>query len=304
MTKWVVFEAGSRAGLSARLFYEDYYRNTNTEDILLMADDDRKVVEAINNEVYLGQVRGINTGSGGTFDEVCEIYYSEDSDPLAVFPADELTRQRMKDIDEYDIPRRWFNDVSPNYYNKSAVNARLAKSGIRVPQTFELNDVFIKPNTLSAGSRGLQSISNACVQRKIDIDREYVVDCFVNEDSEIVAMCAREVQLRSGYDKLIRLLSPDHRVCEFAEQVITASKNGMFRGVCHLQIVQAKETGAPLYYIEGSKRISGTSLVNLLVGYNPFRLLAGEPLHRKEFDNEWHSYEELYYRVIKRIYEP
>lgn len=300
MTKWIVFEAGSRAGLSARMFYEDYIRRTRSDDILLMQDTDLSVVQSINARAdkSIGMVHGVWTGFGTTLSEI-SILYSKDT---VVFPADELTRQKDVDLNVYGIRRRWFNDVLPIYYNKTAVNAELSPSGVRVPQTFDLNEVFVKPNTMSAGSRGLQSLSNVCVQQKLDIAEEFVVDCFVSENFDIEAICAREVKLRSGYDKLIRLLPETHSVYEFAKKII-ASKHGMFRGVCHLQIARTNEMLAPYYYIEGSKRISGTSLVNLLVGYNPFMLLQGSKYVRTPYDEEWHSYEDLLCEVNHFIYD-
>ena len=300
MTKWIVFEAGSRAGLSARMFYEDYIRRTRSEDILLMQDKDLSVVQSINARAdkSIGMVHGVWTGFGTTLSET-SILYSEDT---VVFPADELTRQKDVDINGYGIRRRWFNDVLPIYYNKTAVNAELSLSGVRIPKTLDLNEVFVKPNTMSAGSRGLQSLSNVCVQQKLDIAEEFVVDCFVSENFDIEAICAREVKLRSGYDKLIRLLPETHSVYKFAEKII-ASKHGMFKGVCHLQIARTNEMGAPYYYIEGSKRISGTSLVNLLVGYNPFMLLQGSKFIRTPYDEEWHSYEDLLCEVNQFIYD-
>lgn len=300
MKKWIVFEAGSRAGLSARLFYEDYIRRTHAEDILLMQDTDLEVCQSINTGATksFGIVHGVWTGTRTTLSEIGMLC----GDDAVVFPADELTRQKDVDLKEYGIRRKWFNDVLPIYYNKTVVNAELSRSGVCVPQTFDLNEVFVKPNTMSAGSRGLQSLSNVCVQQKLDISEEYVVDCFVYDNFDIGAMCAREVKLRSGYDKLIRLLPETHSVYDFAKKVI-ASNYGLFRGVCHIQIARTYETGAPYYYIEGSKRISGTSLVNLLVGYNPFMLLQGSKFVRSPYDEEWHSYEDLLCEVNQFVYD-
>lgn len=292
MRQWVVFEAGSRAGLSARLFFDDYCKRISSEDTLLLVDDDECVVNALNETKT---------------DRVCaegNLLVGLRRKDAVVFPADELTRQQSLDVDRCHISRRWFNDVVPAYYNKNLINRALAQVGICVPATFCIDNVLIKPNTMSAGSRGIRTFENVCVQQRLYISQEFVVDATVDESRTILGIIARETKLRAGYDKLIRFVESDHPVVEFARQIIECSPNQMFQGVCHLQICCTNESSSQFYYIEGSKRISGTSMVNLLADYNPFVLL-----HTKEqtecipFDTKWHTYEDLLVRVNKKVYE-
>jgi len=292
MRQWVVFEAGSRAGLSARLFFDDYCKRTSSKDTLLLVDDDDCVVNALN-ETKTDRV-GAECGFG----------IGLRRKDAVVFPADELTRQQSLDVDRYHISRRWFNDVVPTYYNKNFVNDVLAQVGIRVPTTFGIDNVLIKPNTMSAGSRGINALDNVCVQQRLDISQEFVVDATIDENRTILGIVARETKLRAGYDKLIRFVGSDHPVVEFARRIIRRSPNKMFQGICHLQICCTKENNLQFYYIEGSKRISGTSMVNLLAGYNPFVLLhTNEKTDCVPFDTEWHTYEDLLVRVSKKVYE-
>ena len=298
MKRCTVFEAGSRAGLSARMFFEDYKRKIDNDDVLYMVDIDNEVIEAL----YLDAPKDVISTS-----PFCKCVCIGGND-FVVFPADELTRQKGEDVAVHKITRSWFNDVVPSYYSKYEVNKQLSEVGVRIPATFYEQDVFIKPNRLSAGSRGLMNFDEVCVQKRLQIAHEYVVDATVAQDGTVLGIVARETKLRAGYDKLIRFVPSDHPATLFALDVIKKCPTAMFRGVCHLQICETEEKGNPFYYIEGSKRISGTSLVNIAVGYNPFVLLStGEPMAKPEehggFDGGWHMYEEMIIRVNSMIHD-
>lgn len=279
MTKWVVFEAGSRAGLSAMMFFRHYKKLVPNDDKLLMVDDD-KVFLATNNEKY-DSVKLICSKA------LCLEHLGN----YTVFPADELTRQRG----HKSGAQEWFNCVGQEMYDKRFVTAMLESRGVSVPKTLMADEVIVKPNSMSAGSRGVMNFDCCCVQQRINIAHEYVVDMFVDPDGEIVQLFPREVKLRAGYDRYIRFLYDNHRVAEFARRVVHSDALGMFRGPCHIQVVE--DESGKLYYIEGSKRISGTSLVNILKGYNPFMLLTDKVDTIKDHDEDWHSYEELLIKV-------
>ena len=279
MKNWVVFEAGSRAGLSALMFFRQYKKLTKCDDNLFMVDDD-KVFLATNNERY----DSVTTMCSRNLcvDQIG--YYT-------VFPADELTRQKGHDFGTGD----WFNKVGREMYDKRFVTAMLESRGISVPKTLMAEEVIVKPNSLSAGSKGIINLDDYCVQQRIDIAHEYVVDMFVGENGEIVKLFPREVKLRSGYDRYVRFLYGGHKVANFAYDVVNADVLGMFRGPCHIQVVE--DHSGKLYYIEGSKRISGTSLVNILRGYNPFCLLNDVETSVNDYDEDWHTFEELLIKV-------
>lgn len=275
MKQWVVFEAGSRAGLSALMFFRQYKNLYPNDDQLFMVDDD-KVFLATNNEVY-DSVKTMCSRN------LCVEHLGE----YTVFPADELTRQRGHSYGT----KEWFNNVSQEMYDKRFVTAMLESRGVSVPKTLMAESVIVKPNSLSAGGKGIMNFEDYCVQQRIDIAHEYVVDMFVDQAGEIVQLFAREVKLRAGYDRYIRFLFDGHKVARFAIEVVNADVLGMFRGPCHIQVVE--DQNGQLYYIEGSKRISGTSLVNILRGYNPFVLLSGKEPVVSSVDEDWHTFEEL-----------
>lgn len=283
MTKWVVFEAGSRAGLSALMFFRQYKNMLKNNDVLVLVDDD-ETFRYTMPEKYCESV---------------EVRSKVDIDKwlgeCVVFPADELTRQ---DGVTYGADR-WFNYVCCEYYDKTFVNMVLGSHGVSVPQTMEAECVIVKPNSMSAGSKGIMNLDNYCIQQRIDVAHEYVVDMFVDKKGNIVSAFPREVKLRAGYDKYIRMLYLDHKVVEFSKQVVSADVIGIFRGPCHIQVVE--DYNGKLYYIEGSKRISGTSLVNILRGYNPFMLLAGIEHETLPFDEDWHTYEELLMKAEEMV---
>ena len=279
MKNWVVFEAGSRAGLSALTFFRQYKKLTKCDDNLFMVDDD-KVFLATNNERY----DSVKTLCGS-------VLIREYLGDFIVFPADELTRQRGC---KYGASE-WFNCVGQEMYDKRFVTAMLESRGVSVPKTLMAEEVIAKPNTMSAGSKGIMNLDDYCVQQRIDIAHEYVVDMFVGENGEIVKLFPREVKLRSGYDKYVRFLYGGHKVANFAYDVVNADVLGMFRGPCHIQVVE--DHSGKLYYIEGSKRISGTSLVNILRGYNPFCLLNDVETSVNDYDEDWHTFEELLIKV-------
>ena len=279
MRNWVVFEAGSRAGLSALMFFRQYKRLTGCDDNLFMVDDD-KVFLATNNERY-DSVKTLCASA------LIREYLGD----FIVFPADELTRQRGCKYGTCD----WFNCVGQEMYDKRFVTAMLESRGVSVPKTLMADEVIVKPNTMSAGGKGIMNLDDYCVQQRIDIAHEYVVDMFVDQDGEVVQLFPREVKLRAGYDRYIRFLFDGHKVARFAHDVVNADVLGMFRGPCHIQVVE--DHSGKLYYIEGSKRISGTSLVNILRGYNPFCLLNDVETPANAYDEDWHTFEELLIKV-------
>ena len=279
MMNWVVFEAGSRAGLSALMFFRHYKKLTGCDDNLILVDDD-KVFLSTNNEKY----DCVKMMSSRTVCLECAGDYT-------VFPADELTRQRGHKLGAQE----WFNSVGQEMYDKRFVTAMLESRGVSVPKTLMTEGVIVKPNSMSAGCKGIVNFDDCCVQQRIDIAHEYVVDMFVDQDGEIVQLFPREVKLRAGYDRYIRFLFDGHKVADFARRVVRSDALGIFRGPCHIQVVE--DHSGKLYYIEGSKRISGTSLVNILKGYNPFCLLNGDVNIINDYDEGWHTFEELLIKV-------
>ena len=281
---YIVFEAGSRAGFSALIFFLDFKKSHNGEDNLILVDSDKVFIETIRGKfenVYAYTETEYDNGS---------VVFSD----LIVFPADELKRQKR----EVDSGIRWYNEVEEKFYNKKYINQLLCKCGINVPKTFECHNVFIRPNTYSAGSKGVYGIENVSVTEKIDIENEYVVDAFCHrkEVQIILSVYPREVVLRNGYDKYIKFLPSDSDVVEFVKELVQKCDIGLFNGVFNVQIVRSRKDHK-LYYIESSKRISGTSCVNLLLGYNPFckinELELEEIKHNMIEINKWYSYEQL-----------
>ena len=286
---YVVFEAGSRAGLSAMLFFLHYVKKENTNDVLIMVDSDESFVKSFSGKYDRVTV----LSEKNWYNYVLQF----DPEEIAAFPADELTRQKCVPIAD-----EWWNKVRPEFYNKQYVNSQLEAAGIRVPKTFDVADhVIVKPNTLSAGSKGISIFDNVCVSERIEIAHEYVIDCFHNPGVQ-TEIHARETKLKNGYDKYIRMVPHTDKVYDFAKHVLVDSPiNGMFQGPCHLQVAEDKD--GRLYYIEGSKRISGTSLVNLLYGYNPFLSIAGKSMRLEgtyPYD-EWCSFEHMFGQVWRSI---
>lgn len=291
---YFVFEAGSRAGFSAEMFFLAYRKQRGLrddeqgEDNLILVDSD-DVVNSIPHKCC-----AIHRVSESTAKQLlCEL------DDVLIFPADELTRQCNDEIREI-ASRNPISEVSPVWYDKMAVNCVLndfvkeKRSPIHIPRTFELTSVFIKPDKASAGSKGLYSYDNVCVSARINIKRELVVD--VIRDTTGMMVFPREVKLRSGYDRLIKLLDPYGALAQNVKEFIEiVSPFGVFApGIFHLQI--AEDIYGDLYYIESSRRISGTSIVNLGNGFNPFCLLNGieadSLVHKCKYD-QWFRYEDF-----------
>lgn len=292
MKKYLVFESGSRAGLSAELFFRAWRKQNGWEDgegdVLYLSDSDElysKVLTDCPNIVRLDDYNAIAS----------IVAYGDKS----VFPADELTRQCNSSVREY-VSNDPIAKVSEVWYDKSHMNNVLSelvsfdKCRILIPLTFGLTDVFIKPNRASAGSKGILSKDDICVSQRIDIRKEYVVDVLYGDDG--IDVFPREVKLRSGYDKMIKLLSPDSELANEVRAFIlcVAPHVGLFApGIFHIQL--AEDVNGDLFYIEASRRISGTSIVNLANGFNPFCFLNGVESDRlvHKFNNEcWFRYED------------
>ncbi len=283
---YIVFESGSRAGLSAELFFDDYVNASGTHHRLFLSDLDNDFTRIISPHP---QVHLIHDS------QAFEILSNGDA---AIFPADEITRQSNPVAAEV-ASKHGFSKVLPSYYNKKQMNEFLAplttSCAIRVPHTFDLSGVCVKPNSMSAGSRNIQFLDNACVMQKIDIDQEYVVDV-LRYDDEKMYIFPRQVTLKNGYDRFIKLLPLDGQlashVVEFVKAVCPRNE-GVFSDVFHLQLCQDKS--GQLYYIEFSKRISGTSCVNIVSGMSPFAMLDGadQQLSTRMIDDSWRRFEDF-----------
>lgn len=289
--KFIVFEAGSRAGFSAEMFFRAWLQAHPESNVrLVLADSDFTFTEIPSDSPISRKSAQIAEAMVG-------------KRKVRVFPGDELTRQRSAIIQE-QIKSDSFAAVEDWYYDKAAVNQVLygithGKCFIKIPRTMNLTDVCIKPNTESAGSRGIELLSNVCVSERIQIASEYVVD--VLEKNGEYSIFAREVKLRNGYDKYVRLLPESDKlvaaVRQFLQVVRENTKDSgfsLFSGIFHLQV--AKDVNGEYFFIEASKRISGSSIVNLSKGFNPFDLLMGtDPVQYESFlpDDIWVRFEDI-----------
>lgn len=299
--KYIVFEAGSRAGLSAEIFFRAWQKQNGWEngngDVLYLADSDQtycSVPSESDNIIRISEQEAVNLIQSG--------------EDVVVFPGDELTRQ-LNPVVRNAVQDDDYARVSSLWYDKAHVNNVLAElvsidqCKIRIPITFGLTDAFIKPNKASAGSKGLELKGDVCVSQIIDIRREFVAD--VLYDGNYVNVFSREVKLRSGYDKMIRLLPPLSRISREVRKFVecVSSQVELFApGIFHIQL--AEDTNGDLFYIEASRRISGTSLVNLANGFNPFcfmnRVKTDVIVTRFE-DGKWFRYEDFVLDIENEI---
>lgn len=299
--KYIVFEAGSRAGLSAEIFFRAWRKQNGWEngngDVLYLADSDPtycSVPSQSENIIRISEQEAVNLIQSG--------------EDVVVFPGDELTRQ-LNPVVRNAVQDDDYARVSSLWYDKAHVNNVLAElvsidqCKIRIPLTFGLTDAFIKPNKASAGSKGLELKVDVCVSQIIDIRREFVAD--VLYDGNYVNVFPREVKLRSGYDKMIRLLPPLSRISREVRKFVecVSSQVELFApGIFHIQL--AEDTNGDLFYIESSRRISGTSLVNLANGFNPFcfmnRVKTDVIVTRFE-DGKWFRYEDFVLDIENEI---
>lgn len=287
---YVVFEAGSRAGYSARMFFMSYCTNRRASiDNLILVDEDETFVACGGCGPIISRM---------SQSEFIKKYKNE---KFFVFSADELTRQRISN-GELTFPNAMMSLPEPREYNKTWLNKYLQLKDIRVPLTFAITDnVFVKPNTMSAGSKGLLTLNNVCVSEKINISQEYVVDCYVDYPNDEFKFYGREVKLKNGYDKYIRFIEDDSDVIDFAKRIVSECKElKVFNGICHIQIMRNEK--GELFFVEASNRISGTSIVNILRGYNPFNMLNGIECNDKVYDFNWHLYEDLLFEINKMIW--
>ncbi len=283
---FVVFESGSRAGLSAELFFEHYVDATGAQHQLFLSDLDESFQRIVSRH---RQVHLIHDNHAFEMLEAGE---------AVIFPADELTRQSNPVATEISS-KHSFSSILPSYYNKKQMNEFLAlltsHCAIRVPETFALSNVCVKPNSMSAGSRNIQFLDNACVMQKIDIEHEYVVDV-LRYDDEKMYIFPREVTLKNGYDRFIKLLPLDGELAAHVSEFVKAvcpKNEGVFSDIFHLQLCQDKSV--QYYYIEFSKRISGTSCVNIVSGMSPFALIDGvdQQINTRLIDGHWRRFEDF-----------
>ena len=283
---FVVFESGSRAGLSAELFFEHYVDATGAKHRLFLSDLDEDFQHIVSRHPQVSLIHDR------------QAFEMLSAGEAVIFPADELTRQSNPVATQVASEHR-FSCIEPHYYKKQHMNELLARAtatcAIKVPETFSLTNVCVKPNSMSAGSRNIQFLDNACVMQKIDIDHEYVVDV-LRYDDEKMYIFPREVTLKNGYDRFIKLLPLEGElamhVTEF-DKAACPSNDGMFSDIFHLQLCQDKK--GDYYYIEFSKRISGTACVNILSGMSPFAMIDGidQELNSGMIDGCWRRFEDF-----------
>lgn len=283
---FVVFESGSRAGLSAELFFEEYVNATGAQHKLFLSDLDEDFQHIVSRH---SQVHLIHDSQA--FEMLA-------ADEAVIFPADELTRQSNSVATEV-ASKHSFSRILPFFYNKKQMNEYLAPltshCAIKVPETFSLSEVCIKPNSMSAGSRNIQFLDNACVTQKIEINHEFVVDV-LRYDNEKMYIFPREVTLKNGYDRFIKLLPLDGELAKHVREFVKAvcpKNDGMFSDIFHLQLCQDKS--GQYYYIEFSKRISGTACVNIMSGMSPFALIDGvdQEISTNLIDGNWRRFEDF-----------
>lgn len=284
---YLVFEAGGRAGLSAELFFVNR-SNPSDGSRLVLADMDP----------FYRQCPGprdvVRTGER----EALEMIRS-DASGLMLFPADELARQGKEEVfalasgNPLTAVEKWF-------YDKRRVNTTLEKATegceIRIPETFSLDDLFMRPNTMSAGSHGVGRLENTCITKYIEIAREYVVDVdFTGSEPKVYA---REVRIKNGYDRYLKFLPSGSRIATAAGEFVKAIRSAvplMATGIFHIQLIE--NPAGEIYFVEYSKRISGTSIVNLYRGFNPFDSFAGVTrrscLGDTVREEVWYRYEDL-----------
>ena len=291
---YVVFESGSRAGFSAEMFFRVWKKqHPDNNAKLILSDIDTLFSELPTTHQDIERLKDWQT-IARLSNKNCR-----------VFPCDEMTRQTYQVVRDF-VKSDYYASAEQWFYNKSRVNTLLvsvvgASCPIKIPKTFDLNSVCIKPNTMSAGSRNIEFNDNVCVSEKIDIQHEYVVD--VLERNGELNIFAREVVLRQGYDKFIKLLDETHKLTSaikcFLKLVSSKIKATLFKGVFHIQV--AEDTNGDFYFIEASKRISGSSIVNVYNGFNPFDALenttpficATNPFSY----NRWYRFEEMVSRL-------
>lgn len=287
---FIVFESGSRAGLSTELFFEQYVNVTGAQHELFLSDLDEDFQHIVSRHP---QVHLIHDSKAFEMLKAGE---------AVVFPADELTRQ-SNTLAAQVANEHSFSKVEPFYYSKRQMNDYLSpltvNCAIKVPATFSAQDVCIRPNSMSAGSRNVQLLENACVTQKINIAHEYVVDV-LRYDDERMYIFPREVTLKNGYDRFIKLLPLDGELAQNVLSFVYAAcpKNeGMFSDIFHLQLCE--DENGQLFYIEFSKRISGTACVNILTGMSPFALIDGvdQVLDTSIIDGNWRRFEDFLLKI-------
>ena len=285
--KYLVFEAGGRAGLSAELFFVNRVRKDNGGSLVL-ADMDATYIQC-----------PAPAGVSRVTESEALAMIAADSTDCTVFPADELARQGKPAVFSL-AERNPLVAVEPWFFNKRRMNERLAEitggCTINIPETFSLDDVFMRPNTMSAGSHGVGRLENTCITKRVEIAREYVVD--INWVGAEPVIYAREVRIKNGYDKYLKFLGAQSRLARAVDEFIRAIRvyePKLVTGIFHIQLIENPE--GEIFFVEYSKRISGTSAVNLFRGYNPFDAFDGveTPVFKGNFAKEdvWYRYEDF-----------
>lgn len=264
--KYFVFEAGSRCGLSAELFFRQFKDSHSCDHSIVLVDSDFNYVKMPTE--YHDTNRLLEN-------DAIKLLES-DSKQCSIFPADELARQ-SKSIVTKVANKNDYSRVKPILYNKKEFTQKIQDIGnrlVHIPKVFDCDNVFLRPNTMSAGSKGLLHLDNYCVTEYKEFVAEYVIDVDNTQNTPIIY--PRKVSLKNGYDNYIQFVSPRSiqyaAIFTFVVDFVNLLQEYKYK-IFHIQLGEDKDGN--LWYIESPKRISGTSAVNMLLGYNPFASIKG-----------------------------
>ena len=112
---FVVFESGSRAGLSAELFFEHYVDATGAKHRLFLSDLDEDFQHIVSRHPQVSLIHDR------------QAFEMLSAGEAVIFPADELTRQSNPVATQVASEHR-FSCIEPHYYKKQHMNELLAYS--------------------------------------------------------------------------------------------------------------------------------------------------------------------------------
>lgn len=212
---------------------------------------------------------------GNYIDEVIRLLNDNNIDLYIPTHSKEI---KLVSKNENYIKEKWngFFIVSPNFTyeklsNKASSYIKLKEIGIPVPKLFDNNEtprkfpIFMKPNEAS-GSRGSQIVENETLlneYRKLYPDncfieyidgREYTVDCFFDNDGELVAINQRQRVKNMGGAVIITKNDYSFDITPYINKI--ASKF-VLKGCVNFQYILKEDTP---YFIDVNLRYASGGL--------------------------------------------
>ncbi len=206
-----------------------------------------------------------------------------------VDPAVRIAAILNDELDNVHIPVS-NKDMCSLMFNKSKAACWLDEQSLPVPEIYDINKivypVIFKPVTGSA-SKGIivvhspdelsfiKNPENYLIQKYIEKNEEYTVDCFVSNMGEIISVVPR-IRLETAGGEVVRSRTVKcGKIIQFSKSILA---KGKFIGPITIQFLKDLNDGN-IYVMEINPRFGGGAILSIMAGANTPKMIINEYLN-------------------------